>query len=378
MSVNAFCRHREEPRQSPACLSSRGARKCAVAISWRTEKLRTLRDCFVAALLATTARGWRTGLVAVASLCAQPLFAASTAYPDKPIRMVVGFPPGGGADIMARVIAEPLGEKLRVPIVIDNRPGAGSATGTGIVAAAVPDGYTVLFATTSFTINPNLYARVPYDPIRDFAPISKVASSPFVVVVRPTRELQTLNDLLALARAKPGQLNYSTGGNGSTGHLAGEILKSMTGVQLQHVPYKGLAPALADLMGGRVDLTMSSLPSCIALVKSGKLRALAVTTAKRMPFIPDIPTVAESGVPGYDVDQWYGILVPRGAPPAVVAKLNQTLASFLAKPDAALTERFAQLGASPLISTPQEFGAYIRTNLAFWEKAVRQANAKVE
>jgi tripartite-type tricarboxylate transporter receptor subunit TctC len=320
----------------------------------------------------------RTVASLATSLWCAATFAAAAPYPDKPVRMVVGFPPGGGADIMARLISDQLSEKLRVPIVIDNRPGAGSATGTGIVASAVPDGYTVLFATTSFTINPNLYSRVPYDPIRDFAPIAKVASSPFVVVVRPSLPAHTLGELLALARAKPNQLNYSTGGNGSTGHLAGEILKSMTGVQIQHVPYKGLAPALADLLGGRVEMTMSSLPSCIAYVKSGKLRALAVTTAKRMPFVPDIPTVAESGVPGYDVDQWYGVLAPRGVPKAHIAKLNATLASFLAKPDAQMTERFAALGASPLISSPEEFSAYIRTNLAFWEKGVRQANAKVE
>jgi tripartite-type tricarboxylate transporter receptor subunit TctC len=219
---------------------------------------------------------------------------------------------------------------------------------------------------------------VPYDPIRDFAPVSKVASSPFVVVVRPSLPVQSLGDFLALARAKPGQLNYSTGGNGSTGHLAGEILKSMTGVQIQHVPYKGLAPALADLLGGRVEMTMSSLPSCIAFMKSGKLRALAVTTAKRMSFIPEVPTVAESGVPGYDVDQWYGVFVPRGVPKDVVSKLNATLASFLAKPDAALSERFAALGATPLVSTPEAFAAYVKSNLAFWEKGVKQANAKVE
>jgi tripartite-type tricarboxylate transporter receptor subunit TctC len=323
----------------------------------------------------------KTVVLALAAGCAAPaatLFAAQAAYPDKPVRMVVGFPPGGGADIMARVIGEQLGEKLRVPVVIDNRSGAGSSTGTGIVAAAVPDGYTLLLATTSFTINPNLYSRVPYDAVKGFAPIAKVASSPFVVVVRPSLPVQSVKDLLALARSKPGQLNYSTGGNGSTGHLAGEILKSMTGVQIQHVPYKGLAPALADLLGGRVDITMSSLPSCIAFMKSGKLRGLAVTTAKRMPFIPDIPTVAESGVPGYDVDQWYGVLAPHGVPKAVVVKLNGALSSFLARPEDALKERFAALGATPLISTPDEFRAYIRTNLIFWEKAVREANAKVE
>lgn len=316
-------------------------------------------------------------LCAVA-ICVAPGFASASTYPDKPIRMIVGFPPGGGADIMGRLIAEQLGEKFGTPVVVDNRPGAGSSTGTGIVASSTADGYTILLATTSFTINPNLYSRVPYDPIRDFAPVSKVASSPFVVVVRPSLPVHTIKDLLALAKARPGELNYSTGGNGSTGHLAGELLKAMTGVQIQHVPYKGLAPALADLLGGRVEMTMSSLPSCIAFMKSGKLRAIAVTTAKRMPFIRDVPTIAESGVAGYDVDQWYGVLAPNRVPNAVVAKLNGALAAFLAKPDEALNERFAALGATPLISTSEEFRAYIKSNLKFWEKAVRQANAKVE
>ncbi|HYC46479.1 MAG TPA: tripartite tricarboxylate transporter substrate binding protein [Burkholderiales bacterium] len=317
-------------------------------------------------------------LILAAAALSAPALATAAQYPDRPIRMVVGFPPAGGADVMARLIGDPLADKLGTNIVIDNRPGAGSATGTGIAAKSPADGYTLLFATTSFTINPNLYARVPYDPIRDFAPISKVASSPFVVVVRPSLTARTMQDLIALAKAKPGELNYSTGGNGSTGHLAGELLKSMTGVQIQHVPYKGLAPALADLLGGRVDITMSSLPSCIGFLKSGKLRAVALTSAKRMPFVPDIPTVAESGVPDYDVVQWYGMFAPEGTPKAVVSKLNAALASFLAKPDAELLERFARLGATPLITTPEEFRAYVRTNLAFWQKAVRQANAKVE
>lgn len=319
------------------------------------------------------------GLIVVFGLFANGgVPARASEYPDKPLRMMVGFPPGGGADILARVISEQLGEKLGTQIVVDNRPGAGSSTGTGIAAKAAADGYTVLLATASFTINPNLYSRVPYDPIRDFAPIAKVASSPLAVVVRPSLPVHSLKELLALAKSKPGQLNYSTGGNGSMGHLAGELLKSMTGVQIQHVPYKGLAPALADLLGGRVEITMSSLASCIAFLKSGKLRALAVTTAKRTPFVPDIPTVAESGVEGYDVAQWFGVLAPSGTPKQVVGKLNAALAAFLAKPDAALLERFTALGATPLISTPDEFRSYIRTDLAFWEKAVRQANAKVE
>lgn len=322
----------------------------------------------------------KSALVAsiVAAISLVPQLAVAEEYPHKPIRMIVGFPPGGGADIIARLVSEQLGGKLGTQIVVDNRPGAGSSTATGIAAKADGDGYTIFFATASFTINPNLYKRVPYDPIKDFVPISKVASSPFVVVARPSLQANTVKELLALAKSKPGQLNYSTGGNGSTGHLAGELLKSMAGVQIQHVPYKGLAPALADLLGGRVDLTMSSLPSCIAFLKSGKLKALAVTSAKRTPLLPSVATVAESGLDGYDVDQWYGVFAPRGTPPQIVNKLNIALAAFLSKPDESITERFASLGATPLVSTPKDFRAYVVSNLAYWEKAVQQANAKVE
>ena len=311
----------------------------------------------------------KSALVAsiVAAISLVPQLAVAEEYPHKPIRMIVGFPPGGGADIIARLVSEQLGGKLGTQIVVDNRPGAGSSTATGIAAKADGDGYTIFFATASFTINPNLYKRVPYDPIKDFVPISKVASSPFVVVARPSLQANTVKELLALAKSKPGQLNYSTGGNGSTGHLAGELLKSMAGVQIQHVPYKGLAPALADLLGGRVDLTMSSLPSCIAFLKRGKLKALAVTSAKRTPLLPSVATVAESGLDGYDVDQWYGVFAPRGTPPQIVNKLNIALAAFLSKPDESITERFASLGATPLVSTPKDFRAYVVSNLAYWE-----------
>lgn len=297
-------------------------------------------------------------------------------YPDKPIRMIVGFTPGGGADSLARVISDRLSNKFNIPIVIDNRPGAGSAIGTGIAAKAAADGYTLLFATASLTINPNLYSHVSYDPIKDFAPIAEVALSPLAVVVGPSLPVHSLKDLLALAKSK--KLNYSTGGIGSMGHLAGELLKSMTGAQIQHVPYKGLAPALADLLGGRVEITMSSLASANALLKSGQLRALAVSTSKRTPFLPDIPTIAESGVEGYDIAQWFGVLAPSGTPKQTVEKLNAALSAFLAKPDTALLERYTALGSIPLMTSPEEFQSFIKTNLAFWKKTVRLANAKVE
>lgn len=303
---------------------------------------------------------------------------AAAGYPDKPLRMIVGFPPGGGADIMARLISEPLGPRLGVQVVVDNRPGAGSSTGTGLAAKATPDGYTLLFSTPGLTINPNLYKSVPFDPVRDFAPVSQVASSPFVLVVQPSLSANSIPELIALAKAKHGAMNYSSGGNGSTGHLAAELFKSMAGVQIQHVPYKGLAPALADLMGGRVEMTFSSLPSCIGYIKGKRLKALAVTTAQRMPFVPDIPTLAESGLPGYDVDQWYGVLAPAGTPKTVVDTLHNALSSFLEKPDAALAEKFAALGTRPTITTPDEFAAFIEENLKLWARVVKLSGARVE
>ena len=305
--------------------------------------------------------------------------AAAPAYPDKPLRMIVGFPPGGGADIMARLIGERLSDQLKVQVVVDNRPGAGASTATGLSAKATPDGYTLLFSTTALTINPHLYRQVPYDPIRDFAPISLVASSAFVLVVQNAMPVNSVKELIALAKAKPGSLNYSSGGNGSTGHLAGELFKTLAGVQIQHIPYKGLAPALGDLLGGRVDMTLSSLPSCIAYMKAGRLKALAVTTTKRVPFVPEIPTMAESGLAGYDVDQWYGVLAPAATPNAVIQRVHQGLYAYLARPDAALSEKFAMLGSSAVVSSsPADYARFIKSNLALWERVVRESGAKID
>jgi len=306
-----------------------------------------------------------------------PIAQASN-YPTKPVRMIVGFTPGGGADIMARVVAERSSEALGVPVVIDNRPGAGSSTAMGLAAQATPDGYTLLFATTGLTINPALYKHVPYDPINDFAPISQVALSPFVLVVQESMPARTVQELIAIAKAKPGALSYSSGGNGSTGHLSGELFKSMAGIDMQHIPYKGLAPALNDLLGGRVEMTMSSLPSCLGYLKARRLRALAITTAKRMPFAPDIPTMSESGLRGYDVEQWYGVLAPAGTPRQVVYKVHEAFKRTLKPDDAILAEKFAGLGAGNVLTNPVEFSEFIRKNLALWNRVVKISGAKVE
>lgn len=316
-------------------------------------------------------------LLAQLFLLWQPgLYAAD--YPEKPIRMIVGFPPGGGADIMARVITDELSEEWHMQVVVDNRPGAGSSTATGLSAKASPDGYTLLFATTSFTINPNLYHHVPYDAIKDFAPVSEVASTPFVLVAQQAFPASSVQELIALAKKEPGALNYSSGGNGSTGHLAGELFKSMAGIKMQHIPYKGVAPALTDLLGGRVQLTMSSLPSCINYIHARRLKALALTTAKRMPFAAEIPTMAEAGLRGYDVDQWYGIFAPAGTPRPIVAAVHRSLAAFLAKPSKTLTGKFTKLGSRPLVSTPSQFAVFVRENLEMWRRIVKESGARVE
>lgn len=304
--------------------------------------------------------------------------AAQAAYPSKPIRMIVGYPPGGGADIMARLVGERAAEALGVPIVIDNRPGAGSTLAMGLAAQATPDGYTLLFSTAGLTINPALYKRVPYDPVKDFAPISQVISSPFVLVVRESMPAKTLQELIAAAKAKPGALTYSSGGNGSTGHLSGELFKSMAGIDVQHIPYKGLAPALNDLLGGRVDMTMSSLPSCIGYIKAKRLKVLAITTAQRMPFAADIPTMAEGGLAGYDVEQWYGVLAPSGTDRTAIHAVYDALKRTLRADDAQLAEKLAAMGARTTVTDPVAFARFIPGNLAMWAKVVKLSGARVE
>ncbi|HEY9446618.1 MAG TPA: tripartite tricarboxylate transporter substrate binding protein [Burkholderiales bacterium] len=322
---------------------------------------------------------WRTTLItAFAVACASPALAAQTAYPNKTIRMIVGYPPGGGADIMARLVGERASEALGVSLVIDNRPGAGSTLAMGLAAQATPDGYTLLFSTAGLTINPSLYNRVPYDPINDFAPISQVTSSPFVLVVREAMPVKNLKELIAAAKAKPGSLIYSSGGNGSTGHLSGELFKSMAGIDVQHIPYKGLAPALNDLLGGRVDMTMSSLPSCMGHIKAKRLKALAITTARRMPFAADIPTMAEGGLEGYDIEQWYGVLAPSGTGKDAVYKVYEALKRTLRSDDAQLAEKLASMGSRMNVTDPGEFARFIPANLAMWAGIVKISGARVE
>ena len=258
---------------------------------------------------------------------------AQTPYPTKPIRIVVPFPAGGTTDILARAVAQRLTETLGQPVVVDNRPGAGGNIGAELVAKAAPDGYTLLMGTVgTHAINASLYAKMPYDHVRDFAPVILVAGVPNVLVINPALPVNSVQELIAYGKANPGKLNFASSGNGTSIHLSAELFKTMTGVQMAHVPYKGSAPALVDLMGGQVQLMFDNLPSALPQIKAGKLKALAVTSAQRSSALPDVPTVIESGLPGFEASSWFGLLAPAGTPKDIIAKLNGEVAKWLATP----------------------------------------------
>ena len=311
-------------------------------------------------------------LVALAAMCA---FAQS--YPNKPIRLVVPFPPGGTTDILARDVGQRLTEALGQPVVIDNRPGAAGNIGSEIVAKSTPDGYTLLMCTVSSpAINPSLYSKLPYDHIKDFAPVILVARVPNVLEVNPSVPVYTVTDLIKLAKEKPGQLNFASSGSGTSIHLSGELFKTMAGVNMVHVPYKGSAPAVTDLVGGQVQLMFDNLPSSLQQIKGGKLRAIAVTSAQRSPALPDIPTIAESGLPGFEATSWFGVLAPAGTPAAIVNRLNAEVDKWL-QSDSGKAQLFEQ-GALPAGGTPEEFAAYIRAETEKWAKVVKVSGAKVD
>jgi len=314
-------------------------------------------------------------LLALLTLCAN---AAAQSYPTRPIRLVVPYPPGGPLDIMARAIGQKLTEAWSQPVVVDNRAGAGGNIGADLVAKSPADGYTLLMgAVATHAINPTLYGKVPYDPIRDFAPVALVAQVPNVLVVNPAVPARTVRELIELARAKPGTLNFGSGSTGSTGHLAGELFNTMAGVKMVHIPYKGGAPAMADLLAGQVQLMFDNLANALPNVKAGRLRALAVTTLARSPAVPDLPTVAESGLPGFDLTTWFGLMVPAATPPEIVARLNAEIVRALAARD--LRERLEKMGAEvPINNTPEHFAAFIRSEAAKYAKVVKDSGATVE
>lgn len=315
-------------------------------------------------------------LIAGLAVCAAS-GALAQSYPAKPLRFVVPFAAGGGSDLVARTVAAKLTEALGQPVVVDNRAGAAGSIGADIAAKSPPDGHTLLLGSNGpLAINPSLYAKLPYDASRDFAPVSLVTIMPFVLVVHPALPVRTVKELIALAKSKPGQLNYGSPGNGSTTHLANELLKSMTGTSITHVPYKGVAPAATDLISGQVQMMSGDLSTLLPHVRSGRMRALAVTAARRSSLLPNVPTVAEAGVPGYEASGWFGVLVPAGTPQPIVTRLNSAIVKGLESSDS--RERLAALGGEVAGDTPEHFAAHIRTEAAKWSKLIRTLGLKNE
>ena len=303
---------------------------------------------------------------------------AQAPYPNHPVRIVVPFPAGGTTDILARATAQKLTETLGQPFVVENRPGAAGNIGAEIVAKSPPDGYTMLMGTVgTHAINASLYEKMPYDHVKDFVPVVLVAGVPNVLVVHPSVPAKSVQELIAYAKANPGKLNFASSGSGTSIHLSGELFKTMTGVSMQHVPYKGSAPALADLTGGQVQLMFDNLPSALPLIKAGKLRALAVTSLARASALPDVPTVAESGLPGFEASSWFGLLAPAGTPKDVITKVNAEVAKWLATPEA--KEKLAAQGAIVASGlTPDDFTRHIASETTKWQKVVKDSGAKVE
>jgi tripartite-type tricarboxylate transporter receptor subunit TctC len=315
-------------------------------------------------------------LLAVAVLAAAVPAAHAQDYPTKPIRFIVPYPPGGGTDIIARIVQEPLTRALGQPIVIENRGGAGGAVGTGEAAKAAPDGYTVLFTLSSHTINPVLY-KLPFNTEKDFVPISLVASLPQLLAANPAVPVKSVQELIAAAKANPGRYAFASVGNGSPSHIAGELLKLRTGIDIVHVPYKGGGPAVADTLGGQVPFIFVSIPAAMSHVKSGKLRPLAVTTLKRSPAAPDVPTVAEAAnLPDYEVDSWYAMFAPAGTPPAIVDKLQKAVAQVVRTPE--VKQKLLEQGADAVGSTSAELAQVVTSELKKWEQLVRDAKIKVD
>jgi tripartite-type tricarboxylate transporter receptor subunit TctC len=327
-----------------------------------------------------TRRRFTTGAAAAAGavlLPASRFASAQKDWPNDTIRFVIPFPAGGTTDIVGRIAAHQLSEAFGVSVVPDNRAGAGGNIGSEIVAGAKPDGNTMLVCTVgTHGINTSLYSKLPYDAVKDFAPITLLASVPNVVVVHPSVKAQNLQELIALLKAQPGKLNYASSGNGTSIHLAAELFKTMTGTQMVHIPYKGSAPAIADLLGGQVQIMFDNLPSAMSHIKSGKLRALAVTSSERFVTLPDVPTVAESGVPGFAASSWFGLVAPAGTPWAIIDKTYKALATALTKPE--VREQMLAQGANPAPMPPAEFAKFIQAEIDKWAKVVKDSGAKVD
>ncbi len=329
-------------------------------------------------LLSHTNSVLRSALLALgfASSLATPLAALADSYPERPIKFVVPYPPGGGTDVVARIVQPRLQAVLGQSIVIENKGGAGGSLGTDIVSKAAPDGYTVLFTLSSHTINPAIFPKLPYDTLKDFEPVGTVASLPQLLAANPGVPVRTVADVVAQAKAAPDKFSFASVGNGSPGHLAGELMVLRTGAQMVHIPYRGGGPAVTDVMGGQVPLLWVSIPAAAQQVKAGKLRALAVSTLKRSPAFPDVPTMQEAGVADFEVDSWYAMLVPAKTPRAVIDKLNKALNTVLAEP--AVRNQLLEQGADAVGGTPEALGKVIAAELPKWAKLAKDANIKAD
>lgn len=313
--------------------------------------------------------------VSVAMLAAAPLVQAEE-WPDRPIRMVVPYPPGGGTDIIARIIQEDLAKQLNQTVVVENRGGAAGMIGTETVARADPDGYTMLFTLSSHTINPAIYKKLNFDTAKDFAPVSLVASLPQILVAHPDFPANTVEELIQLANAKPGELSYGSVGNGSPSHIAGELFGLRTGTKIQHIPYRGGGPAMNDLLGNQIPLVWVSIPAAVGFVQTGRVKALAVSTTKRSPLFPDVPTIQESGVSDFEVDSWYAMFVPTNTPQPIIDRLSQAVSAVVQQ--AAIKEKLLAQGAETVGSTPGHLGSIVQTELTKWNTLAMDANIKLD
>ena len=318
------------------------------------------------------------GVALASALAVAPLAATAAAWPTKPVTIIVPFAAGGTTDILARVIGQALTKELGQSVVVDNRAGAGGNIGAAYVAkTAAADGYTLFMGTVgTHAINQSLYKKMQFDPVKDFAPLTRVAMVPNLLVANPGKPYKTVKELIAYAKANPGKVTFGSSGNGSSIHLSGGLFNTMAGVDMIHVPYKGSAPAVTDLIGGQIDIMFDNMPSAIQHVRSGRLRPLAVTTAKRSPELPEVPTVAEAGVPGYEATSWFGMFAPAATPAPVLATLNAALLKVLSQPD--VKKKIAEQGGEPHAETPEQFATFIRAEAAKWSKVVKESGASVD
>ena len=322
---------------------------------------------------------WRRAAVLAVAATALPLAALAqndNDYPSRPVKLIVPYPPGGGTDVIARIVQERFQQLLGQPVVIDNRGGAAGSIGTEIAAKSAPDGYTVLFTLSSHTINPAIYAKLPFDTQKDFVPVAMVASLPQILVANPAFPASNVAELVALAKSRPGTLSYASVGNGSPGHLAGEMMKLRTGTEMTHVPYRGGGPAVTDVMGGQVPLLWVSIPAAAQFVKAGKLKALAVSTGKRSAAFPDVPTMQEAGIADFEVDSWYAMFVPAKTPRVAIDKLNRITNTVVREPE--IREKLLAQGSEGVGGTPEQLGKVVNTEIARWSKLAKEANIRVD